>query len=214
MCHRPHRAHRRRAGGHRASYRPAGAVIAGLVGLSPASSWRAVPAEHDQSGVVRQPLFRTDWRIRRARRRASTLAGDRPVMGADLLHSGAPSGVSFCWLSSCRCAQPPVQPSNVQGLALNALGRWPSLRSAGGLTASSNAPPGRRGLERRRQAKAEGKTKGGGTWVPATPVCTWGRSGTARFRRRAVYGAQRALMLACPRASHTRTRPGLPREQP
>lgn len=147
------------------------------------------------------------------------------MMGTDLLHFVVPSGVSPCWLSPCLCAcrtgafaprfaQPPAHSSNVQASCLERTRPVAVTAFAGGLASSSVTPPGRRRLERMREAKAEGKTKGGGTWVPATPVCTWGRSGTARLRHRAVYGAQRAPMLACPRASHARTRPGLPREQP
>ncbi|MCO2867620.1 hypothetical protein FA274_13425 [Pseudomonas aeruginosa] len=145
-------------------------------------------------------------------------------MGVGTLHCVAPSEVSCCWLSprDCACragafapcfARSPAQPSSVQVSCLERARLVVATELDGGRAESNTEPPSRRRLERMQQAKAEGKTKGGGTWVPATPVCTWGRSGTARLRRRAVYGAQRAPMLACPRASHARTRPGLPREQ-
>ncbi|MHB1371080.1 MAG: hypothetical protein ACYCW7_12890, partial [Pseudomonadaceae bacterium] len=121
------------------------------------------------------------------------------MMAADLLHVAVPlivpSGMSSRLLPPCRraCsasasaprfAQHPAQPSNVQASCLEharpaAIGAF-----ADGLAASSTAPPGRRHPERQRRAKAEGKTKGGGTCRPAKPVCTWGWRGTERFRRR------------------------------
>ncbi len=63
------------------------------------------------------------------------------------------------------------------------------------------------------RAKAEGKTKGCGTCVPLTSVCTWGRNGTAFLVRRAVYGRQCLPVLALQRASYARPRPGLTRVQ-
>jgi hypothetical protein len=44
---------------------------------------RTVPAQCDQPGIVRQPVFRAGQRIRRDRRRASGLAGVTPMMAAD-----------------------------------------------------------------------------------------------------------------------------------
>src|SRR5690606_39410074 len=131
----------------------------------------------------------------RDRCRESGLAGDTPMMAADSLHVVVhpivPSGVSFCCPSPCRracsaCAFAPhfALPSSVQASCLErarlaAIGV--SLCAfAGGLAASSTAPPGRRRLEHQRQAKAEGKTKGRGTGPRRKPVCTWGWRGTER----------------------------------
>src|SRR3546814_2951533 len=61
----------------------AGPAAAVLAALPPPRTGRAVPVERDQSGVVRQPLFRPGQRIRRDRRRASSLAGDTPMMAAN-----------------------------------------------------------------------------------------------------------------------------------
>ena len=138
------------------------------------------------------------------------------MMDTDSLRIVAPSGVSSCWLSPCRraCsagafaprfAQPPAQPSSVQTSCLECERPEAVTAFVGGLAASSAAPPGHRYLERMREEKAEGKTKGGGTWVPTEPVCTWDRSGTVQLRRRAASGVQRAPMRACPRALHART---------
>ncbi|ART52400.1 hypothetical protein CBP34_13070 [Acidovorax carolinensis] len=150
------------------------------------------------------------------------------MMAADLLHAGVhcivPPGVPFQWLLPCRCAcnadafalhfaLSPAPPSIVQASCLERT--WPVAVAAfaGGLAASSAALPGRRCPERQRGAKAEGKTKGGGTWPPAKSVCTWGWRGTARLRRRAAWGARPAPIQACPRASHDRTRHDLPGRQ-
>jgi len=121
-------------------------------------------------------------------------------MAADSLHVAVhfivPSGVSFCCPSPCcracsasasapHFALPSAQPSHVQAsclerarpAALTALVR----AFAGALAARAAAPPGRRGPERQRGAKAEGKTKGGGTCRPAKPVCTWGGEARSGF---------------------------------
>jgi len=151
------------------------------------------------------------------------------MMAADSLHVAVPlivpSGMSSCWLLPCRraCsagafaphfAQHPAQPSSVQTSCLERA--WPAAIGAfaGGLAASSTAPPGRRRLEHQRQAKAEGKTKGRGTGPRRKPVCTWGWRGTERLCRRAAFGAKVAPMQACPRASHDRTRQSLQGAQP
>ena len=151
------------------------------------------------------------------------------MMAADSLHVAVhlsvPSGVSFCCPSLCRRACSAgafaphfALPSSVQASCLErarpaAIGV--SLCAfAGGLTASSTAPPGRRRLEHQRQAKAEGKTKGRGTGPRRKPVCTWGWRGTERLRRRADWGARVAPIQACPRASHARTRRSLSGSQP
>ncbi|OPD71876.1 hypothetical protein AO900_29350 [Pseudomonas aeruginosa] len=146
------------------------------------------------------------------------------MMAVDSLHVAVhlivPSGMSFRLLLPCRraCsasasaphfALSPAQPSSVQASYLERA--WPTAIGAfaGGLAASSTAPPGRRHPERQRGAKAEGKTKGRGTGPRRKPVCTWGWHGTQRLRRRAAFGAEVAPMQACPRASHDRTRQSL-----
>jgi hypothetical protein len=151
------------------------------------------------------------------------------MMTADSLrvavHLVVPSGVSFQWLLPCRraCsanafalhfALHPAQPPTVQVSCLERARPAALTAFTGGLAASSAAPPGRRCRERKREAKAEGKTKGGGTCLPAKPVCTWGWRGTARPRRRAAWGARPAPMQACPRASHDGTRHGSQGERP
>ena len=117
------------------------------------------------------------------------------MMAADSLHVAVnlvvPSGVSF-WPLPCRraCsagafaphfALSPAQPSNVQASCLERARPAAIGAFAGALAASSTAPPGRRRPERQRGAKAEGKTKGGGTCRPAKPVCTWGGEARSGF---------------------------------
>ncbi|TEA72322.1 hypothetical protein ERE07_19490 [Allopusillimonas ginsengisoli] len=155
------------------------------------------------------------------------------MIAANSLRSGVPSGMSFYCSSPCRraCsaganpthwaphfALPSAQPSNVQASCLERArpaAFMASVRAfAGGLAASSAAPPGRRGPERQRRAKAEGKTKGRGTGPRRKPVCTWGWRGTQRLRRRAAWGARPAPMKAYPRALYDRTRQSLQRAQP
>ncbi|VFR57269.1 hypothetical protein BRI6_1341 [plant metagenome] len=114
-------------------------------------------------------------------------------MMADSLHVAVhlvvPSGVSFYCSSPCRrtcsagafaphLALPSAQPSSVQASCLGRV--WPAAIGAfaGGLVASSAAPPDRRRPERQRRAKAEGKIEGCSTTVRARPVCTWGWRGT------------------------------------
>ncbi|HBP4595674.1 TPA: hypothetical protein L5603_001576 [Pseudomonas aeruginosa] len=151
------------------------------------------------------------------------------MMAADSLHVAVHlivlSGMSFRCLLPCRracragafaphVAQHPAQPSNVQASCLGRARPAAIGAFAGGLAASSAAPPGRRRPERQRRGKAEGKTKGLGTLPRRKPVCTSGKHGTERFCRRAVLGARVAPMQACPRASHDRTRQSLRRAQP
>lgn len=131
-------------------------------------------------------------------------------------HRIVPSGVLMEWLSRCRCvcsasasASHLTLRSNVQMSCLERADSAALGAFAGALTAGAGAPPGRRCAERQRRAKAEGKTKGGGTYRPAKPVCTWGWRGTQGLCRRAVWAAKPAPMLACQRASHDRTRQGL-----
>ncbi|VFR36910.1 hypothetical protein ANT2_1371 [plant metagenome] len=141
------------------------------------------------------------------------------------VHLIVPSGMSFRLLLPCRraCsasasashfALSPAQPSSVQASCLERARPAAIAAFAGGLTASSAAPPGRRRPERQRGAKAEGKTKGRGTGPRRKPVCTWGWRGTQRLRRRAAWGARPAPMQACPRATHDRTRQSLQGERP
>lgn len=114
------------------------------------------------------------------------MAADSPHISVHLL---VPSDVSFNWLSLCRCtysacafaqhfAQQLAWLSHVQASCLERARPMAVVAFPGGLAASSAAPPGRRRLERKRQAKAEGKIKGRGTWPLENPVCTWGWRGT------------------------------------
>lgn len=111
------------------------------------------------------------------------------MMVADSLRFVVPSGGSFRCASSCRAdaefahsashvAQPPAMLSDVQVSCLERTGPAAVVAFAGALAACSAAPPGRRRLERQRQAKAEGKIKGRGTSAREKPVCTWGWRGT------------------------------------
>ena len=167
--------------------------------------------------------------------RHSALLSDVPLIApqaADSLRIGGPpivlSGVFALIQVPCRCtwrarafarytplhpALHSIPPSNVQASCLERAGPVALAAFAGALAAHTAAPPDRRGRERepgaRREANAEGKTKGGGTCRPAKPVCTWGWRGTQRLRRRAAWGARPAPMQGCPRASHARTRQSL-----
>lgn len=146
------------------------------------------------------------------------------MMAADSLHVAVPlivpSGMSFCWqmfrcwpchrVHSVNASAPHCALlSNVQTFCLERA--WPLAIGAfaGERVACSTAPPGRRCPERKRRAKAEGKTKGRGTGPRRKPVCTWWWCGTDWLRRRAAWGAVPAPMQACPRASHDRTRRSL-----
>ena len=125
------------------------------------------------------------------------------MMDVDSLHVPVhlivPSGMSFRWSSRCRrvcsaCAfaphfaQHPAPPSHVQASCLERA--RPVDAFAGGLAAGSAAPPGRRGPERKRRAKAEGKIKGRGTTSREKPVCTWGWRGTRLGAAACREGAQ------------------------
>ena len=96
------------------------------------------------------------------------------MMAADSLHVAVPlvvpSSMSFQWLPPCRracsagafaprLAQHPAQPSSVQVSCLERARPAAIGAFAGGLAASSAAPPGRRRPERQRGAKAEGKKR-------------------------------------------------------
>lgn len=119
------------------------------------------------------------------------------MMAADSLlisvHVVVPFDVSFRWSSPCRCAciadadsvyraphftPPPAPSSYVQASCLERARPVAVAAFAGGLSAGSAAPPGRRRPERKRGAKAEGKIKGRGTSPLENPVCTWGWRGT------------------------------------
>lgn len=117
------------------------------------------------------------------------------------VHLIVPSGMSFCWSSPCRhacsaCAfaphfaQHPAPPSHVQASCLERARLVAVAAFAGGLTVGSAAPPGRRGPERKRRAKAEGKIKGRGTPLREKPVCTWGWRGTRLGAAACREGAQ------------------------
>jgi len=127
------------------------------------------------------------------------------MMAADslrvLVHLIVPSGVSFRWSPPCRraCsasasaphfAQRPAPPSHVQASCLERARPVAVAAFAGGLTAGTAAPPGRRGPERKRRAKAEGKIKGRGTPLREKPVCTWGWRGTRLGAAACREGAQ------------------------
>ena len=135
------------------------------------------------------------------------------MIGPDSLHVAVhlmePSGVPSRWFSACchACsASASALPSHVQASCLECARPAAIGVFAGGLAASSAAPPGRRRSERQRRAKAEGKTKGGGTWPSAKSVCTCGWRGTSCRCHGAASSAKPALMLNCPRALHDGTR--------
>lgn len=114
-----------------------------------------------------------------------------------VVRSGVRIGGSFRCAAQCRCAwracacathvaQPPVRSFPVQAACPERAMpvAWQAL--AGGRIAS----PGRRGLERKRQAKAEGKIKGRGTPWREKAVCTWGWRGTRQEATACREGAQ------------------------
>ncbi|SDV50842.1 hypothetical protein SAMN05216551_113158 [Chitinasiproducens palmae] len=130
------------------------------------------------------------------------------MTAADSLHVVVllivPSDVSFQWLLSCRracsasafaprLAQHRAQPSSVQASCVERARPAAIGAFAGGLTASSAAPPGRRRPERQRGAKAEGKIKGRGTWPLGNVVCTWGWRGTRQGAVACREGVQRRI---------------------
>lgn len=97
------------------------------------------------------------------------------------VHGIVLSGVSSSWLSACRgaciaevdsaCreprfALPSAQPSNMQASCLERARPAAIAAFIGGRAEGAAAPPSRRWRERKRQAKAEGKTKGRGTCPP------------------------------------------------
>lgn len=125
------------------------------------------------------------------------------MMAADLLRFIVPSKLFFGGASPCyrACsASASALPSNVQASCLEHARPVVVAVFVGALAASSTAPPGRRCPERQRRAKAEGKTKGGGTWPSAKSVCTCGWRGTSRRCHGAAWSAKPALMLIYPRA--------------
>jgi hypothetical protein len=129
-------------------------------------------------------------------------------MMADSLHVTVhlivPSGVSLRCPSPRRfacsagafapqVARHPAQPSNVQASWLERARPMAVAAFAGGLAASSTAPPVRRRQERKRQAKAEGKIKGRGTQPLENLVCTWGWRGTRQEAAACRESAQRRI---------------------
>jgi hypothetical protein len=123
------------------------------------------------------------------------------MIAADSLRFIVPSGLSFRWLPLCRraCsasasaphfAQHPMPPSHVQASCLERARPVAVAAFGGGLAAGSAAPPERRGPERKRRAKAEGKIKGRGTPLREKPVCTWGWRGTRLGAAACREGAQ------------------------
>ena len=127
------------------------------------------------------------------------------MMAADSLHVPlhfiVPSRMLFRWSSPCgracgasafapHSAQHPTPPSHVQASCLERVRPVAVAVFAGGLAVGSAAPPGRRGPERKRRAKAEGKIKGRGTGSLENPVCTWGWRGTRQEAAACREGAQ------------------------
>lgn len=123
------------------------------------------------------------------------------MMATDSPRFIVPSSVSPCWLLPCHracsadasaphMAQPTALSSHVQASSLERARPMAVAAFAGGLAAGSTAPPGRQCLERRREAKAEGKIKGRGTQPPENPVCTWGWRGTRQGAAACREGAQ------------------------
>ena len=123
------------------------------------------------------------------------------MMAADSLRFIVPSGVCFRWPSPCRrayrasasalhVAQHPASLSPVQASCLERARPAAVAAFPGALSASSAAPPGRRGPERQRRAQAEGKIKGRGTWPLENLVCTWGWRGTRHGTAACREGAQ------------------------
>ncbi len=126
------------------------------------------------------------------------------MMAADSLRFIVPSDVSAHWSSPCRCAfnacafaphlvQHPAPPSHVQASCLERARPMAVAAFAGGLAASSAAPPGRRRPERMREAKAEGKIKGRGTRLLENLVRTWGWRGTRQGAAACRESAQRHI---------------------
>lgn len=139
------------------------------------------------------------------------------MMAADLLWFSVTSKLFLDGASPCyrACsARASVLPSNVQTSCLEHARPVVVALFAGALAASSIAPPGRRCPERQRRAKAEGKTKGGGTWPSAKSVCTCGWRGTSRRCHGAAWSAKPALMLIYPRALRDGTRHSFLETQP
>jgi len=105
------------------------------------------------------------------------------MMPADFLHARAhlivPSGVQFCCSLPCHrvCSADASTPHfalffNVQTACLKRARPAAIAAFIGVLPAHVAVPPPRRCREPKRPAKAEGKTKGGGTCPPVNPVCT------------------------------------------
>ncbi|BCL87298.1 hypothetical protein ACQCQP_22825 [Ralstonia pseudosolanacearum] len=113
------------------------------------------------------------------------------MMAAELLRFVVLSRASSCCSLPCshacsarafalHFAQHLAKPFHVQMSCLERIRPTAAVAFAGRLAAISAALPGRPSLERKRQAKAEGKIKGRGTMPLENPVCTWGWRGTRR----------------------------------
>ena len=146
------------------------------------------------------------------------------MMAADSLRFIVPSGVSPCWLlprhrvcsadaSALHLAQPTALPSHVQASCLERARPVAVAAFADGLAAGSTAPPGRQCPERKREAKAEGKIKGRGTYRPQTPVCTRAWRGTRQVAARCCACAQTRAATASAACHARRTAPGLYRSR-
>ena len=123
------------------------------------------------------------------------------------VHFIVPSGMSFRWSSPCHYAcsacvfaqhfaQPPAPSYYVQASCLERARPMAVVAFAGGLTAGSAVPPGRRRPERKRGAKAEGKIKGRGTRPLENSVCTWEWRGTRQGAAACRESAQRGIGIS------------------
>ncbi|MCK4144392.1 hypothetical protein ACI2S5_07965 [Ralstonia nicotianae] len=128
------------------------------------------------------------------------------MMTADLLCFVMLSRASSCCSSPCYRAcsarasalhftQHPAQPSRVQMSCFERTRPTAAVAFAGRLAASSAAQPGRQSMERKRQAKAEGKIKGRGTQPLQNLVCTWGWRGTRQGAAACRESAQRRIRI-------------------
>lgn len=147
------------------------------------------------------------------------------MMPADSLHAAVHFilllDVSSLWLPPCHhiflpdanpepwtphTAPRSVHPSNVQASSRECARPADFVGLVGELAAYITAPPGRRRRERKRQTKAEGKTKESGTCSLSKSVCTWGECGTEWHCRRVAGSARLAQIQVCPRAFHDHLR--------
>lgn len=150
--------------------RPQGSSAAVLAAMPAAGTGRTLPARHDQSRVVRQPLFRPGPCLRRARHSASDLAGDTSMRA--IMHRA-------------HARQPCVIEPTVAGRVAQTRRALAARFPCADVALCMHRPDGRRSRPSARQnavragrqkAKAEGKTKGCGTGPRRKPVCTWGKT--------------------------------------